>query len=170
MKSALILALLFSAPLASAATFKIGLVDMQKAIEMTKEGQAAKKDLEADFGKRKKELEKKEAEVRKMGEELDKKANALSDVVKAKKQQEFQTEMAKFQQSVQKNQADIQKRQGELLQPILVKLRKIIGAMAQRDNYTTILEKSDQFVLFATDEVDLTEKVVKEFDANKDKQ
>lgn len=165
MKSGLVAALMFVCPVAFGASMKIGLVDMQKAIEATKDGQNAKKELENDFGKRKKELEKKEADIRKMGEDFEKKALVLSEDVKKKKQQELQTEMAKFQQEVQKNQMDIQKRQNELLQPILVKLRKVIAGIAQKDSFTTVLEKSDQIVLYSSGDMDITDRVVKEFDS-----
>lgn len=145
------------------AEVKIGFVDMQKAIQETKEGKAAKKKLEAEFNKKKKELEKKEAGLKKMVEDLEKKALALSDEVKAKKQREFQMEMQKHQQHVAKSQMDIQKKERELTTPILKKMEKIISKIAKDDGFTVILEKSEQLVLFAKKEIDLTDRVVKEY-------
>ena len=57
-----------------------------------------------------------------------------------------------------------QKRERDLTQPIVDKLRKIIGDIATKEDFTVILEKSEQSVMWAKKEIDLTERVVKEFD------
>lgn len=147
------------------ADVKIGYVDMQKAIQSTKAGQKAKKDLEAEFEKRKKTLQSKESALKKMGEELEKKAMVLSEDVRAKKQKEFQTSMMEFQQTVQKNQKEIQEQERKLTEPILKKLQSVIEDMAKKDTYTVILEKRENGVLWAQKELDITEKVVKAFEA-----
>lgn len=147
------------------ADVKIGYVDMQKAIQATKAGQKAKKDLEAEFEKRKKTLQSKENNLKKMGEELEKKAMVLSEDVRAKKQKEFQTSMMEFQQTVQKNQKEIQEQERKLTEPILKKLQVVIEDMAKKDAYTVILEKRENGVLWAQKELDITDKVVKAFEA-----
>lgn len=146
------------------ADVKIGYVDMQKAIQSTKAGQKAKKDLEAEFEKRKKTLQSKEADLKKMGEELEKKAMVLSEDVRAKKQKEFQTSMMEFQQNVQKNQKEIQEQERKLTEPILKKLQTVIEDMAKKDAYTVILEKRENGVLWAQKDLDITEEVVKNFE------
>ncbi len=162
-----IAALLMSSSIAVAAEQKIGLVDMQKAIQETSEGKKAKHELEADFNKKKKDLEKKEGDIKKMNEDLEKKALVMADDVKAKKQQEIQMEMRKYQETVAKSQMDIQKHERDLTQPIIVKLRKIIEDIAKKDGLSMVLEKSDQLVLYSVNGVDLTERVIKEFDSKK---
>lgn len=146
---------------------KIGFVDMEKAIQETEAGKKAKKNLEADFAKKKKDLEKKEADIKKKGEDLEKKALVLSDDVKAKKQQEMQQEMRAYQELVQKSQMDIQKHERDLTQPIIVKVRKIIEDIAKKDGYSSVLVKNEQLVLYSTKENDLTERVIKEFNGKK---
>lgn len=158
---------LFSFSLVATAETKIGLVDMAKAIESTTEGQQARKTLEGDFNRRKKDLEKDEAEIRKMGEDLEKKAMALSDEVKKKKQTEIQGRIQKYQEAVQKNQMEMQKRQTELVQPITAKLRKLIEDVAKKENFTVVLEKSEQLVFFSTAGIDLTDRMVKEYNSKK---
>src|SRR4051794_29494735 len=121
MSQKIVIALLLSWSVFATAEQKIGFVDMQKAIQETEEGKKAKKELEADFNKKKKDLEKKEGDIKKMGEDLEKKALVLADDVKAKKQQEIQGEMRKYQEAVQKSQMDIQKHERDLTQPIITK-------------------------------------------------
>jgi outer membrane protein len=146
---------------------KIGFIDMQKAIQTTSAGKKAKATLETEFNKKKKELESKEEALKKMGEDLQKKNLVLSDEVKAKKQQDFQQEMMKYRELVGKSQEEIQKKERDLTAPIIKKLQEIIADVARKDNYTMILEKSEQAVLWAKKDIDLTDRLVKEFENKK---
>lgn len=156
---------LFGSP--AIAEVKIGYVDMQKAIQSTSSGKSAKKKLEKDFNKKKKELEKMEADLKKMTQDLEKKAAVLSDDVKAKKQAQLQQEMMKYQKIVGQSQLEIQKKERELTTPIITKLRTTIQKVASKGGYTMILEKSEQSVLWAKKDVDLTDDVIKAFEKGK---
>ncbi len=149
---------------AGAAETKIGFIDMQKAIQETSTGKKAKKDLEEEFNKKKKELEKKEADLKKMNEDFEKKALVMNDEVKAKKQQELQGEMMKYRELVGKSQMEIQSKERSLTTPIIDSLRKIIGDLAEKEGFTVILEKSEQSVMWAKKEIDMTAKVIEEYE------
>lgn len=155
------------AGLSAQAETKIGYVDLQKAIQETSTGKKAKSDLEKDFNKRKKELEKMEADLKKMGEDLEKKAMVLSDDVRGQKQAAFQQEMMKYREAVSKNQLEIQKKERDLTMPIITKLREAIEDIAKKDGYTMVLEKSEQSVLWAQKEADLTDEVIKAYEKKK---
>ncbi len=152
---------------AQAADAKIGYVDLQKAIQETSAGKKAKSDLEKEFNAKKAELQKKEADIKKMGEDLEKKKVALSDDVRAKKTQELQQEMMKFQKEVGESQMNIQKKERDLTGPIIDKLQSAIGRVAKAKGYTMVLEKSEQSVLWAQKDDDLTDEVVKDFESKK---
>jgi outer membrane protein len=159
-------AFIFQAPLsarAETAPIKIGYVDMQKAIQATETGKKAKKDLEKEFNEKKKELQEKEKDLKKMSEDLEKKSLVLSDEVKQKKQLEFQEEMVKYRELVGKSQMGIQEKERILTQPIIEKLRGIISGIAEKEDYTVVLEKAENSILWAKKNIDLTERVVAEF-------
>lgn len=143
---------------------KFGYVDLQKAIQETSTGKKAKKDLEGEFNKKKKELEKKEADLKKMSEDFEKKSMVLSDELKAQKQGELQQEMMKYRELVGKSQMEIQKRERELTMPIVEKLHSILEEIGKKDGYAFILEKNEQSVLFADKQLDLTDRVLKEYE------
>lgn len=154
---------LVASSVAQAAETKVGLVDMQKAIQSTAAGKKAKAELEAEFEKRKKELQKKETDLKKMSEDLDKKKSVLSEEVLGKRQGELQEEMMKYREVLNKNQMEIQKKERDLTQPILEKMRKAIDVVAKEGGYTYVLENSPM-VLFADPSHDLTDKVIKAFE------
>lgn len=149
---------------ARGAEFKMGFIDMQKAIQATTAGKKAKKDLEDEFNKKKKDLDKRETDIKKMGEDFEKRSMAMNEESRMKKQGEIQNEMKKYQELAAKSQMEIQKRERDLTQPIVTKLRSIIEDIAKKEDFTAILEKSEQSVMWAKKEIDLTDRVVKEYD------
>lgn len=145
---------------------KIGVVDMQKAVQSTAAGKKAKSELEKEFESKKKELQKREGDLKKMGEDLEKKKGVMSEEALMKKQAEFQEEMMKYRDQVGKSQMDIQKKDRDLTQPILDKMRKVIEKLAKEKGYTTVLE-ANAMVLFSAPENDLTNEVIKAFEKEK---
>lgn len=151
---------------AAHAESKIGFVDMQKAIQSTSAGKKAKAELEGEFNKKKKDLEKKEADLKKMGEDLEKKKSVLSEEALGKKQAEFQEEMLKYRDVVGKSQIEIQKKERDLTAPILEKMKKVIAKIAKDKGYTLVME-NNQGILFATPDSDLTDEVIKAYEKEK---
>jgi outer membrane protein len=145
---------------------KLGLVDLQKAIQSTEAGKKAKKDLESEVEKKKKDIQKREADLKKMQEDLEKKKGLLSDEIFQKRQAEFQEEMLKYREAFGKSQADLQKRERELTQPILEKMKKIVDRLAKQKGLQLIIENSPM-VLFSDASIDLTNEVVLAFEKEK---
>lgn len=150
-----------------AAEVKIGYIDMQKAIQETAGGKKAKKELEEEFNKKKKDLEKREADIKKMHEDFEKRSMAMNEDARNKKQTEIRTEMGKYQELAAKAQMEIQKKERDLTQPIVTKLRSIIEDIAAKEDFTVILEKSENSVMYAKKDIDLTERVIKSYDGKK---
>jgi outer membrane protein len=145
---------------ARAEELKVGVVDMQKAIQSVDAGKKAKGQLEKEFNSRKKELQAEEAAIKKMGEEFRKQSLVLTDEARAKKQAELQERIMKFQELTARSQQEIGQKEQELTQPIVTGIRKIISDLARQKGYSVILEKNENTVLFSLDKDDLTNEVV----------
>lgn len=146
---------------------KIGYLDMQKAIQATSEGKSARGELEKIFNSRKTDLKKVEEDLQTKQEDFKKKEMVLSDEVKARKQTELQQDFLKYQEQLQKSQMEIQKKEAELTKPIIEGLRKAIDEIAKTEKYTMILEKSQQGIIWAKSEIDLTDRLVAEYEKTK---
>lgn len=166
MKQMLIFTALLTAGALASADTKIGFVDMQKAVQSSDAGKKAKSELEGEFEKKKKELQKREADLKKMGEDLEKKKSVLSEEALGKKQGEFQEEMMKYREIVQKSQLEIQKKEHDLTQPILDKMKKVIEKVAKEKGYNMVLE-NNAMVLYTDKSSDITEDVIKAFGKEK---
>lgn len=151
------------------AEYKMAYVDVQKAIEKTTLGKKAKEEMRKEAEKRNKDLEKKKADIEKMREDLEKKKSVLSEEAFGKKAQELQEEMQKFNQLAAKAQGDLQKKEGELLAPIVEKMKKVIEHIAKEKSLNMVIQSNPnaQIVLYASPDSDITEEVIKAFDKTK---
>lgn len=140
---------------------KIGIVDIAQAIQATKEGKKIKKELEAEYNKRKSDLEKKAKDISAMQSDFEKKSLVLSDEARMKKMQEIEAEKSKYMESREKNMQDLAKKDRELSQPMIKKLNEVITEIAKKDSFTVILHKNDQNLVWASHDVDITEQVIK---------
>jgi outer membrane protein len=145
---------------------KIGVVDMQKALQTVDAGKKAKAQLEKEFNAKKVEIQKEEDSIKKMGDEFKKQSLVMSEDARAKKQAEIQDRIMKLQEKTQASQMEIQKKEHDLTQPILGKLRSIIGDMAKQKGYSFVLEKNENTVLYSMDKDDMTDAVVAQYNKN----
>lgn len=152
---------------AFSAEVKIGYVDMQAAIQKTSTGKKAKKHLESLAKKKEAELNTREKELKNKGEEFKKKASIYEESIRRKKQLELQKEFYELNQLLGQSQAELRKKEEEALKPIVDIIRQEIDKIAKKEDYTLILERSENLVLFAKKELDLTDRVVKAYEKNK---
>ena len=148
----------------AAAEFKAGVIDMQKAIQATAAGKKAKKELEGEFEKKKKDLKKKEDDLKKKAEAFEKKKMVLSDKVREEQQAEIQEEMMKFRDELGKSQSMIQQKERDLTKPILDKIQKSISEVAKEKDLSMVFERSEQAARYAKPELDITDEVIKRAD------
>lgn len=166
MKKMILMALICGLSGFAQAETKIGLVDMQKAIQTSSAGKKAKAELEAELEKKKKEIKKKEDDLKKMGEDLERKKAVLSEEVFGKKQAEFQDEMMKYRDNATKTQMELQKKERDLTVPIVDKMKKVISKISKDKGLTVVLENSPM-VLFSEPSLDITDDVIKAFEKEK---
>jgi outer membrane protein len=152
---------------ALAAELKIGCIDIQRAMNECNAGKEAKKTINKDMEKLQRLFAEKQKELQTMKETLEKQAPMLTSDARAAKEQEFQTKLRDYQRWVDDNQKEIQQKTLEMNQIIVVGLQKVIDKIGTDEGYTLILEKNENIVLFATKAIDITDRVIKAYDAQK---
>lgn len=161
---ALFLSQLFALQSAFSAELKIGYVDLQSALQRTSSGIAAKKQLEKELKNKKQELEKKKSDLEKQRDDIQKKKDLLSNAALQQKAAELQQEMLKYREEMAKGQLEIQKKERQLTAPIFKQLSTVINEIAKEKSYDMILEKSQQGIVWAKKEMDLTAVVIEKFE------
>lgn len=155
---------LLASSAAMSAEVKIGTVDMQKALQSVESGKKAKAQLEKEYNTKKDELLKKEASIKKATEEFQKQTLAMSEEARATRQAKLQQDILQFQQLTAQSQAAIQQKERELFQPIFTKLKGVIADTAKKHEFTVVLEKNENNVLYSQEKDDMTNEVVMTFD------
>lgn len=159
------LSLFAFAPAASAQAPKIGVVDLQRALNETEDGRKAKAQLKGLFDKRQKTLDQQQEGLRAMKENLEKQKDVLSRDVLAKKLDEYQKAFAELQTTYMEFQRELSAKEGELTKGILERMHRIMRRIGQADGYALVLDRSEAGVVYTPSSYDLTDVLIQRYNA-----
>jgi outer membrane protein len=143
---------------------KIAFVDLQRALEETNDGKAAKNRLKSDFDKKQQELDAKQEELKKMKEDFDKKSSLMKEDAKQKVQQDMQARLMQLQETYARLQGDLQKKEAEATRGILAKLSGVVQKIAEREKFVMVLERNSS-VVYGQPSLDITNEVIRTYNA-----
>ena len=160
---ALIALLMLAAP--ALAESKIGYVDLQKALNLSKAGVEAKNEIAAQVKTYEGQFKAKQETLQKMKAELEKQAVLLSDSAKAQKEREFQQNVKELQRFQKDIKEELQLKDSEHTKRILNELFEILQQIGKDGGYSMVIEKNEGAVIYADESSDLTDELIKAFDA-----
>jgi outer membrane protein len=140
---------------------KIAYVDVQRAIQETEEGKAARSRLRTEFDQRRAQIDKKSADLEKMQQEYEKQAPVLSDDAKRKKQEEFQKALIDARKSAGDLQEDMSRQEQQAMGNIVQRLQQVVTEIAERESLTFVIDKAT--LLHAPAAADITNEVVRRY-------
>jgi outer membrane protein len=149
------------------ADIKIGSVDIQKAVNECNAGKEAKKALTKDVEKFQRLIAEKQKDLQDMKELLEKQGSMLSPEAREAREKELQTRLRDFQRWGEDIQNELNQKRIEMERNISIGLQKVIQKLGADEGYTLILEKNDNIVLFTSKSTDITDLVIKAYDAQK---
>lgn len=156
-------ALVSGAPSANAAEKRpIGYVDLQRAIREVEDGKRAEQKLKAIFEKKQAALREKEKELEAMKNRIEAKGSEQRDPSEVR---EFQKKFLALQEILVKERNALKKLEGKELSKITKKLRRIIRQIGKKGNYLLIMEAQESSLLFAQAHLDLTNEVIRKYNA-----
>ena len=158
--------LLMASPLAYAQTTKVGVFDMDRVFNESKRW-AKERDAFVKKGKAWDEtLQKKAAEFKAFKESLEKKAGMLSEQARKEKEREYQQKARELERLGQDSDAEIKQMNKEGATRFNKILMAVVKKLGQEEKYTLILEAS--IVPYVSKEIDITDQVLKAFDASRE--
>lgn len=149
---------LLFAPAVASAQSKVGVVDMNRVINETADGKAAKQRLERDMTRRQTELDKKQREFEKFAEDLQSSFEMLNDDAKAKRMQEYQEKTMELQQLYAEHQQQLAQAEQAATSKIIERVIKIVQDIAAKEKYTLVVD--DAAVIYAASGYDITTAVI----------
>jgi len=160
--------LLLAASLASAGEVKIAYLNVKRVLN---ESNRAAKETQA-FTKKandyKKIIDKKQEELKALKESLEKKAAILSEEARKEKERDYQQKVKELERMAQDFNAELKQMEKEMLDKLMGSLQKVVEKFGEEGHYTLILEKTGSSILYAPTAIDVTEQVIKAFDAAKE--
>ena len=146
---------------------KVGSVDIQRAVNECNAGKEAKKVIAKELEKFQHLYGEKQKELQGMKESLEKQVLMLNPDARAAKEKDLQAKGREFQRWMEDTQNEIKQKGAEMERNISLGLQKVIQKVGADEGYTFILEKNENIVLFSSKAIDLTDKVIKLYDAQK---
>ena len=154
----------------AAEAFKLGVIDQQAVLERTKVGKRALEGLKEFSTTRQRIISSEDDELKGLEKELrELEAGSPPAGKKEVKQEQFRNRMEQYQRRIQQYNQEIQGKQREMAQEFQKKMQEATQAVAERAGYSLVLDSGSdatlRILLYYKDSVDVTDQVVKEFDA-----
>ena len=161
-RSFLVAVALLAAPAVFAqAAPKIGVVDLQRALNEVEEGAKAKAALKKEFDEKQKALDARQNELKAMKDELDARGNLMKPEAKQERVAELQKKLLEVQQLYFQMQQELTKKEADATSDIFKKMGTIMTTMGQQEGYDLIVEKSA--VLYSKNHLDLTNELIRRY-------
>jgi len=142
---------------------KIGFVNSERVLREANLAKAAQIKLEAEFGKREKDLRDLENKLRAAAEKLEKDAPTLSEAEKNRRNRDVVEQERDLQRKRREWQEDLTQRKNEELSVVVERANKVIKQIFDAEKYDLILQDAVHF----SARVDITKKVIDALNAQK---
>jgi len=142
---------------------KIGYINSERVLKEANLAKAAQLKLEAEFGKREKDLKDAESKLRGAAEKLEKDAPTLAEAERNRRQRDLVEADRDLQRKRREWQEDLTQRKNEELGAVVERANRVIKQIFDAEKYDLIVQDA----LHASARVDITKKVIDALNAQK---
>lgn len=161
---------------AFAAGKKIAYVDTQSVFDKTKLGKKYQGIIREYYDSRKKILDMDAEEIQKMQEEYRKQSSVLNEKARKEKEETIGRKISEFEKKRSEFSGEIDKKRDELSIDFNKIMMEVLKDLAKKEKASVILNKTIDIVgktevpsvLYADEDLDITEKVITEMDKRQD--
>jgi outer membrane protein len=145
---------------------RIALINMQKAILSTKDGQKAQMDLQTRFLSRKQQLEKKQTEIQSLRDQLQRGSATMSDEAKSKLMRDIDANTKSLQREGEDYDTDVQQDEGKIMNEVGSKIMDVVIKYATTHGCALVIDVGVQQtpVLWSAPNTEITDEIVKLYD------
>jgi outer membrane protein len=150
----------------TAGPMKIGVLNVQVALQSTAEGKAAAAELQSKFAPRQTELDDMRKQIEDLQTRLRNGQTTLSDEEKARLTREGDSLTRTYQRKQQESQDDFNDAQQEIVNTLGRKMMDVLDKYSKEGGYSVIFDTSSQQspIVFAAAQIDVTEEIVRLYD------
>lgn len=138
---------------------RIAVIDVNKILNESVAGQAAKKKMEARYEELKKTIDVKQEEARKIKEEIDKQKVMVGKEKLKAKEEALAAKINELRQLTQEGEREMQTRQNELTREVLKSIEGKVDIVVKSEKFDLVLEKSAGVVHY-DESMDITQRIL----------
>ncbi|OQX08620.1 MAG: hypothetical protein BWK80_47945 [Desulfobacteraceae bacterium IS3] len=143
--------------------FKLGVVDLQRVVEASNSGKKIKEEITKKGKKMEGDLSAKREEIENLKKKLEREAQVMSKDQRDTKEREVDIKIYDFKVLEKKYKEELFKFQNEKLDGMKKEIFEVVQELGKRGGYTLVIEKLG--VLYSPDTVDITDELVKQYNA-----
>jgi outer membrane protein len=147
---------------------RIGLIDLQRCLQESKEGLKVLEMLKKKKDDLQQELDTRQKEILELQKELDKQTMMLSMDAQEDKEKTIERKGRELQYLYKDLSEEMAKAQEKEKKRIFTELEKVVEKIGSQKKYTLIIEKRAGGVLYFSKAIDITDQVIKAYDQVKE--
>ena len=149
-----------------AADLRIAVVDMQRALNECEAGKRAKDQVKAKFEKSQEDLKRQREDLDRRKEEYERKATVLKEEERRNLEKDLEGRSLEFKRKFEDFQRDLKRTDAELTSTIVEELYGVVRDYGAKNTYSLVLEASSGALLYGDRALDITDEIVKLYNAN----
>jgi outer membrane protein len=157
--AAVFVAVWLASGIALAEPVKIAVIDVNRILNDSEAGKAAKEKVEARYQELKKQIDAKQEEAKKLKEEIDKKKILLGKEKLKEKEDALAGKIAELQEMAQKSEKEMQSRQQDVTRAVLKVIEVQVDKAVKDEKIDLLLDKQAGVVHYQPS-MDITDKVL----------
>ena len=161
----LIFAIVFTGSVFAADVAKIGVVNFERVLKESSAGKLTQKNLKEKFKELQKKLDTEKQDVEKMALALEREALVLSPEKKRARQREIEDRANDLKRMNQDFTQEFQLMQNKRINEIQKDVFEIANTMGKAQGFLLIIERKTAGVIYMPAQVDITDQVIKEYNA-----
>ncbi|MFH1980568.1 MAG: OmpH family outer membrane protein [Pseudomonadota bacterium] len=166
MVAAVMLAGFSVAPAMSADVAKIGIIDFQRILDVSIQGKAAQEEINSKGKQWEATLQKKGDGIQAAQKDFERESLVMSKEQRMEKERDIRIQIGDFQKMQQEYGNAARQLQFEHIQRIRNQVEGLVVEIGKKEGFLLIIEKKEAGVVYAPDSVDITDKVIKQYDAS----
>ncbi len=143
---------------------QIAFVDFKKILQESEAGKKAKNNIESFIQPKRAKLIEKNKQIKELEKELENQATVLSEEAKEKKREDIQKMVRDLRRVDSDVKEEFMKKEAELIKEIFKEVTAIINDIAKEKGFTAVIQKTEGLILYTSEEVDITDLVIKKYD------
>lgn len=146
---------------------KIAIVDVQRIVNESIIGKAAKSNLEQQVNKAKLKVASMKSDFEKQKADLEKQSSILSGSALEQRREALAKKQVELQRAYQDTQQELARLNDKELGKVVEQVNEVVKELADERGYSFVFEKDKQSVVYAAARIDITKEIIETLDKKK---